>query len=246
MVVKTYSQTLNFTIDTAVDNGTNITETIVDGVDTYVLTIDHSIDVENIDKTAGSDWLFYLGSSTTSAPFTLSITKNGAPIYFTLNGLDYDTLRTGNISLENQDNSIIAASNSYTLGAGSIVISNPANAVDISNFKIIPATITDLSNFAFHNVNITVGATLSIEDANVNNNVQIYPNPSRGKIAINSSGIILKDIEISDLKGRVISNYKLGGINNTKQLNLPELSSGVYLININSDKGTIVRKLIIE
>ena len=36
-----FSQTLNYTIDTAVDNKTTITETIVSGTDSYELTIDH-------------------------------------------------------------------------------------------------------------------------------------------------------------------------------------------------------------
>ena len=243
--VKSFSQTINFTIDTAIDNGTTITETIIDGIDTYVLTIDHLSDNEALDDLGGGDLVFFLGSRKLT-PFIVSLTKNGTPYSFTLNGLDYDTAEAGNILLKNQDDLIIAASITYPLGAGTIVISNPTNAVDISNFKIIPADDDDLNDFGFHNVNVTVGSVLGIDDLDLNNQVLMYPNPSSGKIAIKSSGNILQNIQISDLKGRVVANYKLEGITNTKEINLSKLSSGVYLVNINSDKGSVVKKLIIE
>lgn len=239
MSTTTFTQTLNFTIDTAIDNGTSITETIISG-DTYVLTIFHTGN-EELDDLGGGDLIFYLSATDPLSPFIVSMTKNGAPFSFTLNSLDYDTLEAGNISVTNHNDVVIATSITYPLGAGSIVISNPANAVDISNFKIIPTDNDDLNDFGFHNINITVGTALNDVDLELNNQVLIYPNPSSGKIAIkNSSRFVLQSIEISDLKGRVVKS------NVTDQMNLSELSSGVYLVNINSDRGTIVKKLIIK
>ena len=97
------AQNLNFTIDTAVDSGTDITETISIGPDTYVLTIDHQQDVEELDDLSGGDFVFFLGSGSSTTPFTLTITRNGSPANFTLNGMDYATFGAGTISLTNQN-----------------------------------------------------------------------------------------------------------------------------------------------
>jgi hypothetical protein len=149
-----------FTIDTAVDNGTNITETIVDGTDTYVLTIDHEIDIETLSDLGGGDFVFYLGTSTNAnAPFLLSITKNGIPTNFKLNGIDYDTLGVGSISILNQNDAEISANTFYPVGAGPIEITNPENAEYISAFKIVPSTTNELVNFGFHNINIEIVET---------------------------------------------------------------------------------------
>lgn len=149
------AQNINFTIDDAVDNNVTITETIVNGGDIYVLTVDHP-GSETLDDLGGGDLVFYLGSggSNVTEPYVLSITRNGFPANFSLNGLDYDTLGAGSISVVNQDDQVISANTAYALGAGAITITNAANAVDISAFKILPGGTTEFNNFGFHNINV--------------------------------------------------------------------------------------------
>ncbi|WP_339751527.1 T9SS type A sorting domain-containing protein [uncultured Winogradskyella sp.] len=151
------AQNLNFTIDTAVDNGTNITETLVSGGDTYVLTIDHPIDIETLDNLGGGDLIFYLGTTTAAtAPFNLTLTRNGIAINFNLNSIDYDTLGAGVISLSNQNGDLISNPTNYAVGSGTLNITNTSNANNISEVNIIPGTTNDLVNFGFHNINIDI------------------------------------------------------------------------------------------
>ena len=150
------AQNLNFTIDTAVDNGSSITETIVSGGNTFVLLIDHVQDVEELDNLGGGDLIFFLGSGSSSAPFVLSITRNGNAADFNLNGIDYDTLGAGIISVTNQNGGFISSATAYPTGAGSILITNAANALGISQININPGGIADLNNFGFHNINVTM------------------------------------------------------------------------------------------
>ena len=100
------SQNLNFTMDTAIDDGTNtviLTETITQGSDVFVLSINHPGD-ETLDDLGGGDLVVYIGTggSVLNESYIISLTKNNVPFSFTLNSLDYDTLEEGNISLENQ------------------------------------------------------------------------------------------------------------------------------------------------
>ena len=150
------AQNINFTIDTAVDNGTNITETISLGGINYVLTIDHAIDVESLDNLGGGDLIFYLGGSRSPLPFVLTITRDGVLANFNLIGIDYDTLALGNVGLTNQDDAVITSLATYSTGSGALPITNTANALDISQLKIITGDPGDFNNFGFHNVHVDI------------------------------------------------------------------------------------------
>ncbi|WP_430466910.1 T9SS type A sorting domain-containing protein [Winogradskyella ouciana] len=149
------AQNLNFTIDTAVDNGTSITETISVGPDTYVLTVFHSGN-EELDNLGGGDLVFYHSAIDPLNPHMLSVTKNGNPVNFNLNSIDYDTLGEGTISLTNQDGDFISDPTLYPLGAGTLTITNPANGLGISQININPTDSDDLNDFGFHNVNLDI------------------------------------------------------------------------------------------
>lgn len=152
------AQNLNFTIDSAVDSGTDITETISNGDDTFVLTVDHATNIEELDNLGGGDLIFFLGTDFGDSPWFLTITKNGIPTNFDLNGIDYDTLGAGSIGLSNQDDAVITTLTAFPVGFGALPISSPTNAAGITQIKIIPGDADDFNDFGFHNINVTIVA----------------------------------------------------------------------------------------
>ncbi len=241
------AQNINFTIDTAIDNGTSITETLTNGADTYVLTVFHSGN-EELDNLGGGDLIFFLSAINPLTPFMLRVTKNGTPTDFNLNSIDYDTLASGIISVTNQDDEIISAPTSYPVGFGTLFISNPTNAIGISEIKIIPTAEFDLNNFGFHNINVDIDNTLSNEEFSTSDiDVLISPNPSNGDITIKSSGYALDKVVVSDINGRIITSHNLNGTMADKELDLSsQLTSGLYFISISSEGRTTVKKMIIK
>jgi len=244
----TQSQTLNFTIDTAVDNGTSITETLMDGSDTYVLTVLHPGN-EALDDLGGGDQIFYLSGSGTD-PHNVSLTKNGSPVNFTLNGIDYDTLEAGNITVQNQNSDVIAANKNYSLGAGTITITSVPNATDISSFNIIPSDSDDLNDFGFHNINVDIEDPLGIEDEILKNSTSIYPNPTTGDFFYvkNDKKIDISSLSIYDLTGkRVYHTNNFSSLTTRKKINLSGINSGVYLVTISdTNNNSITKKIIIR
>lgn len=239
-------QTLNFTIDTAVDNGTSITESITSGGDIYVLTILHSGNEELFDLGAG-DLMFYLSSGDPLDPYNLTITKNGNLTNFALIGIDYDTVDEGSVSVLNQDNAVISINTSYSFGAGAITITNPENASNITAFKIQLANSDDFNDFAFHNISIDILDTLSVDENILAENLTIFPNPSNGVITIRNNGIMLKTVNITDINGRTVERFDLNRIEANTVLDMrSKLSSGMYFMSISSEEGAITKKLIIE
>jgi Secretion system C-terminal sorting domain len=87
--------------------------------------------------------------------------------------------------------------------------------------------------------------TLGNEDVDViNNKIVTYPNPVLNIVTIaNTDNLNIKSISIADLNGRVIKTKNVDNVSEIK-MNISDLSSGVYLMNINASEGSIVKKII--
>ncbi|MFK5891166.1 MAG: multicopper oxidase domain-containing protein [Flavobacteriaceae bacterium] len=90
-----------------------------------------------------------------------------------------------------------------------------------------------------------VNTALGINDEILNKNITVYPNPTNGKIYINTqNGTTINKIEIFDFLGRslkTINNFKKG-----QTIDLQNGSKGLYFVKIYSDKGTAVKKVLIN
>ncbi|MFK5879055.1 MAG: M12 family metallo-peptidase [Flavobacteriaceae bacterium] len=93
----------------------------------------------------------------------------------------------------------------------------------------------------------TVETALTVED-NSFAQFNVYPNPSNGKVYINLSSIEDVQVSLFDISGRIIysknhNNYS--GLFN-KEINFGGLSSGIYLLKVNSGDREAVKKLVIQ
>lgn len=74
--------------------------------------------------------------------------------------------------------------------------------------------------------------------------VAIYPNPTKDLIYINTKGNqLINKIEVFDFLGREIENIKVFKDNT---LDMSCLSSGVYLLKLNSGNTSIIKRIIKE
>lgn len=72
----------------------------------------------------------------------------------------------------------------------------------------------------------------------------VSPNPANNVISVsNAQGITLTDVSITDINGRTVKTVTVGNVSET-QLNVSELTSGIYFLNINSDAGKAVKKFV--
>ncbi len=71
----------------------------------------------------------------------------------------------------------------------------------------------------------------------------LYPNPvSNGKVYITSKNELDKEIQIFDVLGKKVLQTMLS----SKELNVSNLSPGVYIIKIKEEEASTTRKLIIR
>ncbi|MDR0232626.1 MAG: T9SS type A sorting domain-containing protein [Dysgonamonadaceae bacterium] len=89
------------------------------------------------------------------------------------------------------------------------------------------------------NNDVTIALTTTGIDDVVANRLQIFPNPAKEDIFIKSE-LPVEKVEIYSLTGNLLSSE-----NNFKEkISVSDLSRGVYLLKVYTDKGIIISKII--
>ncbi|KGO86178.1 hypothetical protein Q765_12760 [Flavobacterium rivuli WB 3.3-2 = DSM 21788] len=72
----------------------------------------------------------------------------------------------------------------------------------------------------------------------------VSPNPASTVINItNNNNALVNSISVTDLNGRVIKTNQFTGVANA-ELNIADLSAGIYMLNITSNQGTVTKKVV--
>jgi hypothetical protein len=116
-------------------------------------------------------------------------------------------------------------------------------------------TITNLSEnsyfFSSNESNQKDRFVIVFEEEQLGNNevslesISLYPNPTRDIVNINSPLAPISSVEVFDLRGRKIDIIKID-YQNSYQLNIERLKTAVYFIKINTEQGTITKRIIKE
>ena len=149
---------------------------------------------------------------------------------------------TGQVRLKGPG--IVAAGIALT---GSAVNTDPVE-VDIVAFSGGTTAAPNTSAATMDIDNIVVRASnadtlLSTDDISVSK-FSVYPNPSNGLVTIsNDLNSALKSVSLTDLNGRTVKTVELNG-DSSAQVNISDLSAGVYMMNISSDQGSVIKKIV--
>lgn len=96
-------------------------------------------------------------------------------------------------------------------------------------------------------VTVTKKSGIGIEDIALTNNVNVYPNPADKELVVNLEGFVgtVSNISLVSIEGKIVINQ--APIANAQAvLNVSSLEAGVYMLKINSDKGDITKKIIVQ
>lgn len=163
---------------------------------------------------------------------------------------DLDLLHIGNASggliahvYENQGSNNFVVSDTMLIGSynGSNIV------VDLNGDNKLDIVTTGTSFTAplrAPKIYFNQTVTTSVADfASENNLIQVYPNPSRGTFTVEFMSMTGADLEVLDLSGKQIHRGKYSQPPINVQLNAPP---GLYLIRVNADDHTGVKKIFLE
>ncbi|MBK9730447.1 MAG: PKD domain-containing protein [Chitinophagaceae bacterium] len=130
------------------------------------------------------------------------------------------------------------------------------------NTSTLENTVNAYANAGTYNVCLTVYDSLcqsestscnlldivtGIQDLENQVQVYVYPNPAKDYLMINYSSADLKNIRLTALEGSIVlSTTGQSLTQNTIRISLPELATGLYLLYLETDKGVIAKKIVIE
>lgn len=86
---------------------------------------------------------------------------------------------------------------------------------------------------------------LSVQNLSLENNLQVYPNPIASGDILTIAGIGLKSYSIISIIGQVVQQGKLGQ-NDLHTIKLDNLMNGIFLLQLETDKGIMTKKIIIR
>lgn len=72
--------------------------------------------------------------------------------------------------------------------------------------------------------------------------INIYPNPTSGKLYLQYDQLQINELKLIDISGKLIKVFK----SRSKQLDVSDLSKGIYFLNIKAKDGVLSQKIIIE
>ena len=106
------------------------------------------------------------------------------------------------------------------------------------------------STVAYDNLNARASATNTLLLGVVSNqfdanSIAIYPNPASNSVTVSGRNLSLNNVEMTDVNGRVVKTINLNGVDES-QIEISDLASGVYLLKIISNEGTVTKKLVKE
>ena len=104
-----------------------------------------------------------------------------------------------------------------------------------------PVTITDDNGCQI--VDSAFVGLLSNMETESSNFIDIYPNPSKGDIQINSSHNLPISYTVYDSRGLIVNKSKVLSLSNEINLDLP---NGTYFINFTHRNGSVFKKIIIN
>lgn len=93
---------------------------------------------------------------------------------------------------------------------------------------------------------VIVGVNSGILEINLENEILIFPNPTTNTITISAqSGIRNYDLRITDVLGNMVY-HQAPSISTQSTINISHWSKGIYLVHLQSDKESLVKRVVVE
>ena len=92
---------------------------------------------------------------------------------------------------------------------------------------------------------LTVESILGANDNELNTAISMYPNPASDYVILaNGSNILLDRAAIYDVNGKLVNTIDLQNMGSEMTIDVSQLSSGVYIVQISGENSTTVKRLI--
>ena len=110
-----------------------------------------------------------------------------------------------------------------------------------NNIKLVAIVIDNATSQIVNAKEVALNTALSVNSV-TETKFNIYPNPTKGLVYINTLNPV--SIDVIDVLGKVVFSTK--NINNAGNIDLSSLQKGVYLVKISNESGSEIKKIILK
>lgn len=106
--------------------------------------------------------------------------------------------------------------------------------------------VSDGKDIVEQSFKVHVSKFTSTRDNVLHRDINIYPLPAKDRIFISSNDAVLLQASIYNMSGTMIMSKKFNQKADTESINISDLEAGLYLIQIITDRGMLVKKIMVE
>jgi hypothetical protein len=173
------------------------------------------------------------------------------PVASFLSSSSYQTVEFTNTSTNTNSNTTYH----WDFGDGTTsTLENPIHVYPWTTEDSITVMVTltvsnDCGDFVYQG-SARYGTTVSVNEVEISNMINLYPNPSNGtfNVAINAATASDVNVEVLDVRGAMVLNQNLGKVNGqmTREINIEGAAAGIYFVKVNFNDQTAIYKLSVK
>lgn len=130
----------------------------------------------------------------------------------------------------------------FPVGSGSMITNTKVSPTTTTEF-IAKSALIDCPD-VYDTVKITVKN--SIAGVNDVNEISVYPNPTTGDLMLTALNMQVKTIRFTDINGKQVLQFNYASGSQYYKLNVANLQSGLYFLNISLTNNAVISKPIIK
>ena len=122
-------------------------------------------------------------------------------------------------------------------------VPNPGVLVAIGTSTNVTLTAEDTNgNETICSFHLSIEENLGVAEEILEKQIRIYPNPFENQLHIFSEKYVLERLTLFDMRGRKILSFNTSGLETT--IDTKDLETAMYLLNIQTASGVIVKQII--
>ena len=117
---------------------------------------------------------------------------------------------------------------------------DPNEKLGLAYVKTLPLTLS--SSF-----NVEMDVLVGLEKEKIEDHISVFPNPTDGVISIISGKYEIINISVFDINGKMINDsIQIERKPNSAELDFSAQANGIYILDIETDKGRVKEKIYLK